>query len=140
VRITILVAAALLVACGGKDAMLSGAVAPSFPPPPQGPAELSPVGPTTFDARPNDTTTIRVRATRADGGPVYFAAVAFHVQAGGGAVQPTLVWTDEQGFASAKWKFGPSAAVNIASAMSGGTTMPVSFTVSTFPSDGTGAH
>lgn len=133
--------AALLVACVGKEPTLPGVVAPSNPPITQQSAtELSAVGPTTFTGLPNDTTILRVRASRADGGPVYAVTVVFQVQAGGGAMKPIVTSTDEQGVASAKWTFGPAAAVNIATATGGFNTSPVSFTVSTFTTDSTGAH
>jgi hypothetical protein len=139
-RITTVAAAILLAACVGKEPTLPGVIAPTTPPiTQQGAANLSAVGPTTFHALPNDTTILRVRATRADGGTVYAVTVVFQVQAGGGAMQPIITATDEQGIASARWKFGPKAAVNLASATGGFTTSPVNFTVSTFPVDSTSA-
>lgn len=139
-RITTLVAAALLAACVGKEPTLPGVVAPSTPPiTQQGATDLSPVGPTTFSGQPNGTTVLRVRASRADGGPVHAVTIVFQVQAGSGAMQPIVTSTDEQGIASAKWTFGPAPAVNIATATGGFTTSPVSFTASTFPSDSTSA-
>lgn len=139
-RITTSAAAVLLAACVGKEPTLPGVPAPVTPPiTQQGAAMLSPVGPTTFNALPNDTTILRVRATRENGGPVYAVTVVFQVRAGGGAMQPIVTSTDEQGIASAKWKFGPKAAVNLASATGGFTTSAVNFTVSTFAEGGASA-
>lgn len=139
-RIATLAGAALLAACVGKEPTLPGVVAPSTPPITQQSAvELSSVGPTTFTGQPNGTTLLRVRASRADGGPVYAVTIVFQVQAGNGVMQPIVTSTDEQGIASAKWTFGPVAAVNIATATGGFTTSPVSFTASTFPTDSTSA-
>lgn len=139
-RLTVLSATALLMACGGGDPTLPGAVAPMTPPITQQSAvDLSPVGPTTFSGVPNGSTILRVRATRADGAPVYAVTVVFKVNAGGGAMQPIITSTDEQGIASAKWTFGPEAAVNLATVTGGLVTSPVSFTASTFPTDSTSA-
>ena len=140
-RITKIAAAILLTACVGKEPTLPGVPAPVTPPiTQQGAANLSAVGPTTFNAQPNDTTILRVRATRADGGTVYGVTVVFQIQAGGGAMVPIITSTDEQGIASAKWTFGPRAAINLASATGGFTTSPVNFTVSTFPVNTASAH
>jgi len=54
-------------------------------------------------------------------------------------MQPIITSTDEQGIASAKWTFGPEAAVNLATVTGGLVTSPVSFTASTFPTDSTSA-
>jgi hypothetical protein len=138
-RITIL-SAALLTACVGSEPSLPGAVAPTSPPiTQQGAADLSPVGPTTISGSPNGTTILRVRATRADGGPAYGVTILFQIQAGGGAMQPIITSTDAQGIASAKWTFGPQAAINLATATGGFAPSPVSFTASTFPADSTSA-
>jgi hypothetical protein len=102
-----------------------------------GATDLVSIGPTTFSGQPSDTTILRVRATRADGGPAYAVTVVFRVQAGGGAMQPIVTSTDEQGVASAKWTFGPKATVNLATATGGFAPAPVSFTVSTFATDDT---
>jgi hypothetical protein len=132
------VLAALVVACGGGESSLPGVIAPITPPISQvGAAELVPIGPTTFSGQPSDTTILRVRALRADGGPAYTVTIVFQVQAGGGAMQPIITSTDEQGVASAKWTLGPKAAINLATATGGFAPPPVSFTVSTFPIDST---
>lgn len=70
---------------------------------------------------------------------MYGVTIVFQVQAGGGAMRPVVTSTDQQGIASAKWTFGPAAAVNIATATGGFTTSPVSFTASTFPADSSAA-
>jgi hypothetical protein len=132
--------ALLLAACGGGESLLPGAIAPTTPPITQvGATDLEPIGPTTFSGQPKETTILRVRATRADGGPAHAVTIVFQVQAGGGAMQPIVTSTDEQGVASAEWTFGPKAAVNHATATGGFATAPVSFTVSTFATDGTAA-
>jgi hypothetical protein len=137
---TLSVAFLLVVACVGREPTLPGVVAPSTPPiTQQGAVDLSPVGPTTFNGQPSGTTILRVRASRADGGPVYAVTIVFQVQAGKGAMQPIVTSTDEQGIASAKWTFGQTPAVNIATATGGFATSPVSFTVSTFPADSSSA-
>lgn len=132
------VLAALIAACGGGESSLPGVIAPVTPPITQaGAADLVPIGPTTFSGQPNDTTILRVRALRADGGPAYAVTIVFQVQAGGGAMQPIVTSTDGQGVASAKWTFGPKAAINLATATGGFAPPPVSFTASTFPADST---
>lgn len=134
------VVAALLAACGGGEPTLAPVAAPVTPPITQnGAYDLAALGPTTFTGQPNDTTTLRVRATHADGSPAHAVAVVFQVQAGGGSVQPIAASTDGEGVASAKWTFGPQAAVNLATATGGFAPSPVSFTASTFPVDTTAA-
>jgi len=125
---------AVLVACGGDSAPLELASAPVTPPITQVVvSDLVPVGATSFTGVPGATTVLQVRALRADGGPANAATVVFKVQAGGGAIQPVVTSTDEQGLASAKWTLGPEAAVNLATATGTLAPSPVSFTVSTFP-------
>jgi len=124
----------VLGACGGDSAPLALATAPVTPPITQVVvSDLVPVGPTSFTGVPGATAVLQVRALRADGGPAYAATVVFKVQAGGGSIQPVVTSTDEQGLASAKWTFGPQAAVNLATATGPLAPSPVSFTVSTFP-------
>jgi hypothetical protein len=124
----------ILVACGGDSAPLDLATAPVTPPITQVVvSDLVPVGATSFTGVPGATTILQVRALRADGGPAYAATVVFKVQAGGGAIQPIVTSTDEQGIASAKWTFGPEAGVNLATATGLLAPAPVSYTVSTFP-------
>jgi hypothetical protein len=137
-RIRSLVALTLLAACGGGESALPGVTAPSTPPITQpGAADLVPVGPTSFAATPGGTIVLTVRALRPDGGPANGVPVVFKVQAGAGVLQPVVTSTNEQGFASAKWTLGPTAAVNLATATALLAPTPVSFTVSTFPADGT---
>lgn len=125
----------LLAACGGAgDSSFVGAVAPITPPITQpAAADLVPVTATSFTGTPGGTALLQVRALRADGGPANGVTVVFKVQAGGGAIQPVVTSSDEQGLASAKWTFGPDAAVNLATATGMLAPAPVSFTVSTFP-------
>ena len=135
-RILVACALGVVFACGGESAGLDLATAPVTPPITQVVvADLMPVGPTSFTGAPGATVLLQVRALRADGGPANAATVVFKVQAGGGTIQPIVTNTDEQGIASAKWTFGPEAAVNLATATGPLAPSPVSFTVSTFPSD-----
>lgn len=121
-----------MVACGGGDTALDGAVAPSTPPITQPTAaELVAVTPTSFTGVPGGTALLQVRALRPDGGPANGVTVIFKVQAGGGTMQPVGTSSNEQGFASANWTFGPEAAVNLATATGTNAPAPVSFTVST---------
>ena len=137
-RIRSLVALTILAACGGGEPTLPGVTAPSSPPVPlPGAADLVAVGPTSFSGIPGGTAILTVRALRADGGPANAVYVVFKVQAGGGAIQPIMTTSNEQGFATAKWTLGPEAAVNLATAAGALAPTPVSFTVSTFPADGT---
>ena len=125
----------LLGACGGAgETSFAGAVAPTSPPITQPTAaDLVPVTSTSFTGSPGATVLLQVRALRVDGGPANGVTVVFKVQAGGGSIQPIITSSDEQGLASAKWTFGPEAAVNLATATGTLAPSPVSFTVSTFP-------
>jgi len=125
----------------GKDPDLPGVAAPTAPLPTQpGASDLSAVGPASFTGAPNSMVILRVRASRASGGPVYGVTIVFAVQAGGGAMKPLVTTTDSEGIASVEWTLGHVPGVNLASAAGGFTTSPVSFSVSTFPTDSTGAH
>ena len=127
-------AGALLTACVGKNPDLPGVAAPTSPLPTQpGANDLSPVGPTSFTGTPDGTATLRVRATRGNGSPVYGVTIVFAVQAGGGVVKPLVTTTDGDGIASAEWTLGHAPGVNLATATGGFSTSPVSFTASTFP-------
>jgi len=127
-------AGVLLAACVGKDPDLPGVAAPTTPPPAQpGASDLSAVGPTSFVGAPDSTVTVRVRASRASGAPVYGVTIVFAVQAGGGTIKPLVTTTDGEGIATVEWTLGPVPGVNLASASGGFTTSPVSFSVSTLP-------
>jgi hypothetical protein len=83
-----------------------------------GPAKIDTIGFKVPGAISPGATPDSIRAIVTDraGLPVANARVSFAVTAGGGAISPSIATTSSKGIASAEWKLGSNAGVNIATA------------------------
>lgn len=94
-----------LAACGDGEPTLFSA-----------PAALDPEGPVSIEGTVGEEAAPlpSFRVVDARGNPVPGVLVSFHVEAGGGSVQPTELRTDEDGRASpASWTLGETAGLNV---------------------------
>ena len=110
-------------ACGGSSE-------PATPPfADQKPVTLAPASPTSLNgvAGAALSAPVSVRVTLRSGGPAPGVVVAFRVTSSGGAVNPPIATTNDQGLATTTWTLGPATGTQTISATAGDLA-PLTFT------------